>query len=99
MEAATEFSILETVRDAGKYAEKIDNLIAAKKEAEDAQKAAADAQRALAKQKTDTDNYVNGRKAELSAKQLEHDKAAKEAADRIEAGRAQMAEVQRVAAE
>lgn len=91
-----DFNLIETVRDAAKYGDKIDALIKAKKEWDNAKADAEAAFKDLAKQKIDTDNYVNGRKAELAAKQVEHDKAAKEAADRIELAKSQMAEILKV---
>lgn len=91
-----DFNLIETVRDAAKYGDKIDALIKAKKEWENAKSDAEAAFKDLAKQKTDTDNYVNGKKAELAARQVEHDTAAKEAADRIELVKSQMAEVLKV---
>ncbi len=91
-----EFSLMETVRDSTKFADKIDQLLTAKKDADKAKKDAIDAVAEFRKQKDNTDNYVNGRKAELQAKQQEHDKAAEEAAKRIELGRQQMVEVMRI---
>lgn len=94
-----EDSILELLKDDSKFSAKIGELTRARQNLDQARKDANAAMAELTRKRVETDNYINGRKAELSARQLEHDKAAKEAADRIEAGRGQMAEVQRVSAE
>jgi hypothetical protein len=95
-QALDEFSLMETVRDSAKFADKIDQLLAAKKNFEQSKKDADNAFNALNSEKTKIDGYVNGKKAELSAKQVEHDKAAAEAAARIKANNDQMAELLRV---
>ena len=99
MTAVIEESILELLKDDSKFSARIKQFTDGRTAYEKAKAAAAEAEASLAKKKTETDSYVNGKKAELSAKQQEHDKAAAEAAARIKANHDQMAEVQRVLAE
>ncbi len=94
--ALTEDSILDLLKDDTKFSAKIKELTDAKRDSETTRAQAVDAVAQLRKQKTDTDNFVAGKKAELQSKQQEHDKAAEEAAKRIELGRQQMIEVMRI---
>lgn len=99
MDQVTDFNIIETVRDTAKFADKIDQLITAKKDMEKAKRDADDAVADFRRQKAAADNYINGRKAELAANQKEHDIAAAEAHARINVANAQMTEVLRIRAE
>ncbi len=93
----TAYGIIGMLGNDSRFKSRMDELIAARKAAEDAAVKLTDQIGELSKKKVETDTYVNGRKAELEAKRKEHDAAAKEAADRLKLAQDQAAEALRIA--
>jgi chromosome segregation ATPase len=95
-----ELSILaKAIEQPEKFKADIENYIKRRQEAEAAEVKLRQAMTDHEKSKTDTDAFVNKKKAELVQAQQAHDKAAKEAADRVRVGNEQVAELMRVKTE
>lgn len=95
----TAYGLMTLVGSDPKFKAKLDELVAARQEAETAAKNAKDEIGRLEQARKDTAQATAKAKSELAVSQAEHDKSADEAAARIAAQNSQMKEILRVKAE
>lgn len=99
MDVIEALELMTQLKDEGVLKQRLDEYIKLRKQAEDAADRLAKTNAEHAATKQEMEGFVAAKKNELAAAQHEHDKAAKEAADRIALGHRQAEELLRIRSE